>query len=211
MLLPKMSGMWRLYVKERARIPWLQFLQQNHPGYRNIKISSDRLQNLPDNNSVINQILTQPTDPCPDFSTETDIAEDIDAPVSTAVPNFIPDRTELDAVRDMLPPPNALTLPPFILTPVNEFNRTEPLLSLAFPTLFPYGGAEFTNPRQRSVSYKDYVRHLIKHESARFAQHPRFRFVVFNTIMRHQAAKSAGFYVRRQADRPDITIEELQG
>ncbi|KAJ5942725.1 hypothetical protein N7516_002893 [Penicillium verrucosum] len=110
-----------------------------------------------------------------------------------------------------LPPPNALALPPFRSTPINDFNRTKPLLSLAFPTLFPYEGAEFTIPRQRSVSYKNYVRHLIKHESGRFAQHPRFRFVVFNTIMRHQAAKSAWFYVRRQAGRPDITIEELHG
>ena len=28
--------------------------------------------------------------------------------------------------------------------------------------------------------------------------------------MRQQARKIAGFYVRRQADRPDITVEELQ-
>lgn len=61
-----------------VQLRWPQFLQQNHPGYRNIEISSDRLQNLPDNSSVINQILTQSTDPCPDSSTETDIAEDID-------------------------------------------------------------------------------------------------------------------------------------
>lgn len=110
----------------------------------------------------------------------------------------------------MLPAPNGLALPPFRSTPISDFNRTEPLLSLAFPTLFPYGGAEFTIPRQRSVSYKDYIRHLMKHESARFAQNPCFRFVAFNTIMRHQAAKSAGFYVRRQADRPHITVDELQ-
>ena len=199
------------YAKERVRIPWLQFLQQNHSGYTGIKISSDRIQNLLDDGSVVDHILTQSTDPDPNSSTETDDTEEIDAPVSTAVPNFIPDRTELDAVRNMLPPPNALALPPFRSTPINDFNRTKPLLSLAFPALFPYGGAEFTIPRQRSVSYKNYVRHLIKHESGRFAQHPRFRFVVFNTIMRHQAAKSAWFYVRRQAGRPDITIEELHG
>ncbi|KOS45974.1 hypothetical protein ACN38_g3047 [Penicillium nordicum] len=50
----------------------------------------------------------------------------------------------------------------------------------------------------------------MKHESGRFARYPRFRFVAFNTIMRQQARKSAGLYARRQADRPDITVEELQ-
>jgi ATP-dependent DNA helicase PIF1 len=33
----------------------------------------------------------------------------------------------------------ALSVPTIAETPINEFNRTEPLLSLAFPTLFPTG------------------------------------------------------------------------
>lgn len=32
-----------------------------------------------------------------------------------------------------------------------DFNDTEPLLSLAFPTLFPRGAAEFVTPRLRAV------------------------------------------------------------
>ena len=148
-------------VRRHAIETWLHFLRENHPGYSGITISSDRIQNLPDDSSVIDDILTQSTDPDPNSSTETDVTEEIDAPVSTAVPNFIPDRTELDAVRNMLPPPNALALPPFRSTPINDSIGPNPSSHLHSLPYFLTGEPT----RQRSVSYKDYIRHLIKHES----------------------------------------------
>ena len=79
----------------------------------------------------------------------------------------------------------SLTAPPMRSTPLSEFNRSQALLSLAFPTLFPNGDAEYITPRIRNVPYPDYIQHLMKYQDGRFARHPRFRYVVFNTIMRH--------------------------
>jgi len=70
-------------------------------------------------------------------------------------------------------------------TPINEFNRTQAIFSLAFPTLFPDGKAEFITPRLREVRLRDYVRHLLLYKDSRFAQHSRFRYVAFNIMMRH--------------------------
>ncbi|KAJ5195516.1 uncharacterized protein N7498_008954 [Penicillium cinerascens] len=139
-------------------------------------------------------------------SVETDASDDNDdCPVVAAVPDFSAQETEINAVRDMLGRYTYLTLLDFRTTPLNEFDRSQ---ALAFPTLFPIGATEYTLPRMRFVTYKHYARHLMKHESGRFARHPRFRYVVFNTIMRHRASKSSGFYVRRFADRPEISLNQ---
>ncbi|KAJ5142497.1 uncharacterized protein N7515_001284 [Penicillium bovifimosum] len=61
--------------------------------------------------------------------------------------------------------------------------------------------------RERKVDYSEYVRHLIKHESGRFASHPRFRFLAFNTIMRRQASKKSGFYVRRRHRQAEAELD----
>ena len=50
-------------------------------------------------------------------------------------------------------PYNTLTMPPYRSTPLVDFNALEPLLSLAFPTLFPRGDAEFVMPRLRYIPY----------------------------------------------------------
>ena len=59
-------------------------------------------------------------------------------------------------------------------------------MSLAFSMLFHRGRAEFITPRPRTSTLPAYVQHLQYHDG-RFAKHPRFRFVRFNTIARHQA------------------------
>lgn len=79
-----------------------------------------------------------------------------------------------------------MSLPTLNQTPISEYQRTQATLSLAFPSLFPYGRAEYITPRPREVKFTDYVRHLMLYKDMRFAQHPRFRYVAFNTIMRHQ-------------------------
>jgi hypothetical protein len=69
-------------------------------------------------------------------------------------------------------------------TPLNKFNNTQALLSLAFPTLFPHDKVEFIMSRLAKISYQKYMRHAMKWHDGRFALHPRFRFVAFNTIIR---------------------------
>jgi ATP-dependent DNA helicase PIF1 len=104
-----------------------------------------------------------------------------------------------------------MSLPTPQNTPLSVFNKTHPLLSWAFPSLFPRGQAEFVLSRLRDVDYKKYICHLLLHKSARFAQHPRFRYVVFNTVMRMQVNTKAGFFVQKMhPEHKDLTVEDLR-
>ncbi|KAJ5183745.1 hypothetical protein N7492_001361 [Penicillium capsulatum] len=146
--------------------------------------------------------------PPEDLHTVVTESMDDNKPERMAVPDLFDEQEEITAVQNIVAPPAAppqpyLAVPSFQETPLDEFNTRQPLLSLAFPTLFPYGEAEFLQQRERKVEYSDYIRHLIKHELGTFAQHPRFRYVAFNTILRRQAGSKAGFFVRGR-DIPDL-------
>ncbi|KJZ78143.1 hypothetical protein HIM_02181 [Hirsutella minnesotensis 3608] len=94
--------------------------------------------------------------------------------------------------------------------PINEFNRSHALLSLAFPCLFPDGRADFVEPRLRSIEYKDYIEHAMRWHDGRFARHPTFRFVAFNTLMRSQARARSKFFVKQHdGTREPLTREQL--
>ena len=67
--------------------------------------------------------------------------------------------------------------------PLNEF--TAPFLAtMAFPTLFPVGKGDPTNPSlRRDISFSEKIRHLIKYGEKkgnrwtyRFASQPRFPY-----------------------------------
>ncbi|KAH7460893.1 hypothetical protein FOMA001_g19400 [Fusarium oxysporum f. sp. matthiolae] len=108
------------------------------------------------------------------------------------------------------PTQHQLEMPDIRRTPVNEFNRSQALLSMAFPTLFPRGQADFVEPRLRSIKYADYIQHALRWHDGRFARHPTFRFVVFNTLMRAQArAKSSYFVKQHHQRRGPITRDDL--
>lgn len=55
-----------------------------------------------------------------------------------------------------------IEMPDIHATPLNEFNHSQALLSLSFPTLYPQGHAEFMNPWLRSIDYPTYVMHAIQ-------------------------------------------------
>ena len=81
---------------------------------------------------------------------------------------------------------------------------------MAFPTLYPTGRADFNAPRLQKVDLHNYAQHLLCFTDQRFAQHPRWRFFVFNLIMRRKACSSAWFYVSKQSNLKDLTYEELK-
>ncbi|KAJ5171639.1 hypothetical protein N7492_004232 [Penicillium capsulatum] len=198
-------------VRREAIARWLQFLRLRHPGYRDLQISAAALNALPHDDRVDHLLQSQDIDvdmPPEDLHTVVTESMDDNEPERVAVPDLFDEQEEITAVQNMVAPPAAppqpyLAVPSFQETPLDEFNTRQPLLSLAFPTLFPYGEAEFLQQRERKVEYSDYIRHLIKHELGAFAQHPRFRYVAFNTILRRQAGSKAGFFVRGR-DIPDL-------
>lgn len=137
------------------------------------------------------------------------------------VPDLLAKDMELDALRSILAgeseaearplatdfqeqAQNELQLPTIRHTPINEFDRSHALLSLAFPCRFPDCGADFVEPRLRSIECKEYIEHAMRWHG-RFARHPTFLFVAFNTFMRSQARARSKFFVRQH----DGTCEPL--
>jgi hypothetical protein len=189
-------------VRRAAVTMWLEHLKRFHPGYADVEIDRATLAHLPEGGEVSDQFAVHEM---PAVDEDIDVSnlqidEEEEREVA-AIPNLLAAHSELERMqRDAAPGGRDevardevahLTQAPFRATPLREFNRSQALLSLAFPTLFPYGEAEFVGSRVRSVKFAEYIEHLIKYHDGRFARHPRFRYVVFNTYMRLQVNKKS--------------------
>ena len=62
-----------------------------------------------------------------------------------------------------------LTDPAANKAPLSEWDRSQAIMSLAFPSLFPTGEGDFVQPREREISFNDYVVHLMRYSDGRFA------------------------------------------
>ena len=95
--------------------------------------------------------------------------------------------------------------------PLSEWDRSQAIMSLAFPSLFPTGEGGFVQPREREISFNDYVSHLMRYSDGRFASHSHFPYFLFNTRMRQQSRGLSAFFVNRfnQPEGRDITIDHL--
>ncbi|KAF5133799.1 ATP-dependent DNA helicase PIF1 [Metarhizium anisopliae] len=199
-------------VRRQPVTIWLNYLRRHHPGYRCIVIDDERLSQLPEDGNVLDAIPQSQVEAA-DVGPEEDQEAEPDMEDEAAVPDLLAKDTELDALRSILAGEpevdpglatvvtqtrQELQLPNVRRTPINEFNRSHALLSLAFPCLFPEGRADFVEPRLRSIDYKDYVEHAMRWHDGRFARHPTFRFVAFNTLMRSQARARSNFFVKQQ-------------
>lgn len=80
---------------------------------------------------------------------------------------------------------------------------------MAFPTLYPTDSADFNAPRSRAVSLDDNARHLMCFHDGRFGHHPRWRFFVFNLLMRRRAGRSACFHVSKSSSLRDLDRDGL--
>ncbi|KJZ68728.1 hypothetical protein HIM_11880 [Hirsutella minnesotensis 3608] len=214
-------------VRRQAVMVWLDYLRHHHSGYRCIVIDKERLSQLPEDGNVLDTVPQSQVEAA-DVGPEEDQEAEPDLEDAAAVPDLLAKDTELDALRSILAgeseadtgqplatgsPGQAqheLQLPNIRHTPINEFNRSHALLSLAFPCLFPDGRADFVEPRLRSIEYKEYMEHAMRWHDGRFARHPTFRFVAFNTLMRSQARARSKFFVKQHdGSREPLTREQL--
>jgi hypothetical protein len=201
-------------VRRGYIITWLQYLKANHPDYRYITISPERISTLPVNDDVsssyvfiINDSLVVEERPVP-------VSADLPPPNSqSVVPNLNITTTKADLIlgeisgRNPLPP--GLPAPSVRTTPIDEAAGKERIFAMAFPTLYPTGRADFNAPRLREVPLNGYAQHLIRFKDSRFSRHPRWRFFIFNLLMRRQATVRARFYVSKASGLKDLTREEL--
>lgn len=79
--------------------------------------------------------------------------------------------------------PTSIPVPSIRMTPLDEASDNAKILSMAFPTLYPWGKANLNTPRIQSVSILDYVEQLLRPQEQTCAIHPRWPFLVFNMIV----------------------------
>lgn len=103
----------------------------------------------------------------------------------------------LQGITGQHPIPPGLPAPSIRMTPIDEASSRERIFAMAFPTLYPTGRTDFNAPRQRKVDLNDYAQHLMCFHNGRFGRHPRWRFLIFNILMRRKANLSARFYVSK--------------
>jgi hypothetical protein len=189
-------------------------LRGHHQDYRHIILSTARIEALPIDSDVSASIpvINNPIDdPVPTVS----LTDELPPPaVQSIVPNLNVTTTEVDLIReqltDLLPLRNAHAPAPSIRqTPLDEASGNDRLFAMAFPTLYPTGAADFNCPRLRKVDLSDYARHLLCFHDNRFGRHPRWRFLIFNILMRRKSARTACFYVSKASGLKDMTREEL--
>ena len=129
------------------------------------------------------------------------------------VPNLNITTTELDLILQEFSRPRhtpiGLLVPEVRSTPIDEAAGNDRIFAMAFPTLYPTGMADYNTPRLRHVDLPDYARHMLCYQDGRFGRHPRWRFLIFNLIMRRRAGGSARFYVSKASGLKDLTREEL--
>ncbi|KAI0536659.1 hypothetical protein GGR58DRAFT_380385 [Xylaria digitata] len=150
-------------VRRQAIHDWLVFLKKNHPSYQNILVDHGRIKQLPKDGNIFNNLRNvievdkdmRENDPI----TDEKLAELMNQVDVTGVPDLVARQEELELLReevrghDEARQQRHLELPAVRTTPLDEFNRSKPLISIAFPTLFLRGMAEFVKARSRSVKF----------------------------------------------------------
>ena len=192
--------------KVRSALEWLR---ENNPLYKDIKIDGQNLDALPENDvlpyhiehvadseaqetlvSQYNNMNEQPNPAAADTHFESVVVADVDAHTPAS-------RLRAAAVH------HAKTKGrPFVqigrdAKPVNEFFNVN-LFPMIYPTLFPYGCGGFED-RTRSVpmSLKEHVKTLFSWHDKRFQTHYSFLFTAFNILQRRALLLGSSLKVKK--------------
>ncbi|XP_053389337.1 uncharacterized protein LOC128552332 [Mercenaria mercenaria] len=216
------------YNVRRAEIEYaLHWLKSNNPAFSDITISQDRLTKLPQNGPIQIQTIEtthdiQNSDKGPakeqngpgEVQGETnscvglpDLNVDIKHQVEQVVKEVVgPEHGKVTVGRKYV----CIPWPTQSDTPLSEFT-TRYFFSMAFPCLFPYSKGDFHINRPRTItSMTEWAEHLMWYGDGRFAQHPYFKFIVHNIIMRKRTFKQSSYVVKQHLGEEPITFEELK-
>jgi hypothetical protein len=187
--------------REKVKV-FLKYLKRNKvPGYENIVIDDDILNELPNDGypnelyeMEIKEEIPDVAIGAPEVSNENKEEDDIEIENEIFVPVPTRQQREDDAIENEILQSNpALNWPEVGVEPINEF-KTAYLATMCFPTLFANGKGDPTNPvRPKEVKLKKAFEHLLKIAQLSedgsyiypFASHPRFKFWALNMLQRH--------------------------
>lgn len=177
---------WR--VRQGALRLWLSFLTRNNPEYKDgaVQISEANLSQLPEDGNIMDQlpvrILSDEQDDVDDDISDEDLKSAMAQEDASAVPDLLPDTTEVAQIRQTVVSAEALNAaaaaPAFQSTPVDELDNTR-LWAGAFPTLLPFGNGDLAQlrPRTATVAPRPVCRppplRLCRLQQAHAKAHPR--------------------------------------
>ncbi|CAH3106109.1 unnamed protein product [Porites lobata] len=205
MLIARALPIMRVYIKPGG--------QRGYSGHvinlpQNIAELAHSLPRYPKDLSVIPDLGPQ---------NEDDIVYNEGTEMSSFLP--IPDcqAQEIDAVQQQLCHQATMPWPTVDNEPMNEY-LTPFLATLAFPTLFPDGKGDPTNPSlRRDIPLGERVKHLLKFGENkngkwiyRFATHPRFAYWALNMIQRKRILQQTGMFLKQNPGEAHLTAEELR-
>lgn len=170
----------------------LVWLIQNNPHYTNVTLNLDSLQSLPVNGGPDDlQIVETNETEFQNIETRANTSDDSDEDQlinnETKTSSFLPHnengKLEKDAILSEIGT-GKINWPTLEDKPLNEYTISG-LATLAFPTLFPDGKGDPTNPcLHRDVPFNERIKRLLKFAERtvngkfyfRFASHPRFSY-----------------------------------
>ena len=137
--------------------------------------------------------------------------------MSSFMPTCEKQKRELEAIKNQLFSNEPMNWPSVDNLAINEYQRSF-LATLPFPTLFPTGKGDPTNPSLlNDIPLGEKVKHLVKFAEQingkwifQFASHPRFCYWAFNMIQRKQTLQQSGMFLKQNPGEAHLTIDELR-
>lgn len=213
-------------VRRGVVLAWLRHLKQHHPDYRHITILEENLSQLPEDGDISHRLPSALDDNIADRVDETtglvsevpepETEEDLPPGAESMVPHSNIVRTELEQIQSQIDERRPRqrndmpSIPEVRSTPLDEFSDTQRLWAMAFPTLFPWGAADFKSRRTHTVQLKQWGQHLLKWHDGRFARHPRFRYMLFDMLNRQRSSAQARYVVNNVKDLNRLSFDEFE-
>ena len=203
----------------------LYWLKDNHRYYFDITINNENLNELEaetvnvydllpnaiseDENELKSQIKEEPNKSLDENEndweeyqeTHTGLVDPIGLTSKQHVNNFFKAPKKQDL-------PN-IDWPEICESPVNEY-VTQGYITMAFPTLFPYGKADLLQRHpKKEIKHKEYFTFLFNYRDGRFSKHKRFRYFAVNSFLRWSSCNHAKYFVERKKMK-NMSVEELK-
>jgi len=204
------------HVKRERLTDNLRVLAQFHPWFQVPgRIDWNSLNSLPEDGSVFHQLRTIQQTEAESITDNqlgpNDLNDENNSILNLTsngfVPSFHSNQNEISELQHGLQLTEAiLTMPTINSVPINEHDPNRRYMIDAFPTLFPTGKADFHEDRCNNVSAQDYFKHLMRFRDGRFAQHPRFRYFAWNSILRWDGKKRSRIFAKRNTKDDMMTV-----
>ncbi|KAK3916820.1 hypothetical protein KUF71_025921 [Frankliniella fusca] len=210
------DGFRDFFIRKQKVLNALVWLKANNPFYYDIQISQDRIDLLPDNGCIYNQVRGFNDDgekSCSitdgDLVITVDDLPEMDSEEELIVYKDVPDLSYVSQKDQLNLNENVLVWPSIRRTPINEFSSPG-YITMSFPHLFCWGTCDYSNRKDNTVSLHKYIEHLMLYKDGRFARDPRFRFFMLNSMMRWQTLRLGNIFVKQNSLFKNMTVCHLK-